>query len=172
MTLGTRTGIAVVDLYLARGRRRAEMNMQGFARLSDLFNNAPGEFIGATMRMSAASGTQRGLPELTVERRDLVVRLRDIRLVRPIEEHPSVASTTSWRERTPVRVVMDLDDWQVTGDIYLVDRISWLDFMAATRNRFISVSRASVRFVGVAEPLECDFLLVNGGRISALHEAA
>jgi hypothetical protein len=67
---------------------------------------------------------------------------------------------------------MDLDDWQVTGDIYLVDRISWLDFMVATRNRFISVSRASVRFVGVAEPLECDYLLVNGARISSLYEAA
>jgi hypothetical protein len=146
--------------------------MQGFSRLSDLFNNAPGEFIGGTMRMAAASASDSGTPELTVERRDLVVRLHDIRLVRPIEEHPSVASNQAWRERTPVRVVMDLDDWQVTGDIYLLDRISWLDFMAATRNRFISVSRASVRYVDVAEPLECDFLLVNGARLSALYEAA
>jgi hypothetical protein len=172
MTLESRTGIAVVDLYLARGRHRAELNMQGFARLSDLFNNASGEFVGATMRMAAATSIETGPPELTVERRDLVVRLHDIRLVRPIEEHPSVASNSAWRERTPVRVVMDLDDWQVTGDIYLVDRVSWLDFMAATRNRFISVSRASVRFVGVAEPLECSFLLVIGARVSALHEAA
>lgn len=172
MTLTERTGIAVVDLYLAHGRRRAEMNMQGFARLSDLFNNAPGEFIAATMRVAATVAVEKGLPVLTHERRDLVVRLHSVRLVRPIEEHPSVASHTAWRERTPVRVVMDLDDWQVTGDIYLVDRISWLDFMVATRNRFISVSRASVRFVGVAEPLECDYLLVNGARISSLYEAA
>ena len=53
---------------------------------------------------------------------------------------------------------MDLDDWQVTGDVHLVDRIPWLDFATAMRNRFISVSNASVRFVGVAEPLECEFL--------------
>jgi hypothetical protein len=42
----------------------------------------------------------------------------------------------------------------------------------AVRNRFISVSDASVRFVGVAEPLECPYLLVNGARISALYEVA
>ena len=63
MTLTARTGIAVVDLYLAKGRRRAEMNMQGFSRLSDVFNNAPGEFIAATVRMAATSAVESGLPE-------------------------------------------------------------------------------------------------------------
>ena len=67
-------------------------------------------------------------------------------------------------------VVMDLDDWQVTGDVRPVDRIPWLDFVTAIRNRFISVSHASVRFVGVAEAMECEYLLVNGARISALYE--
>ena len=46
----TVAGLAVVDLYLARGRLRAELPMLGFSRLSDLFNNAPGEFIGAVAR--------------------------------------------------------------------------------------------------------------------------
>jgi hypothetical protein len=173
VTAEPRTGIAIADLYLARGRIRAELNMQGFSRLSDLFNNAPSDFIGATMRMAAAapSGNGNGQPELTFERRELVVRLSDVRLVRPIEENPSVPSPTEWRERLPARVVLDIDDWQVSGDIYLVDRIRWLDFMTAARNRFISVSNASVRFVGVAEPLECAYLLVNGARVSALYEA-
>ena len=67
-------------------------------------------------------------------------------------------------------MVLDLDDCQVTGDLHLVDRIPWLDFATGARSRFISVSNASVRFVGVAEPLECDYLLVNGARISALFE--
>jgi hypothetical protein len=166
-----RTGIALVDLYLARGRVRAELNMQGYSRLSDLFNNAPGDFLSGTLRMTAAMHSDTGQPAISIERRELVVRVHDIRLVRPIEEHPSVATASAWRERTPVRVVMDLDDWQVTGDIYMVDRIPWLDFMTATRHRFISVSDASVRFVGVADTLECPFLLVNGARVSALYEA-
>jgi hypothetical protein len=150
---------AVVDLYLARGRLRAELPMQGFTRLSDLFNNAPGEFVGAYTYLAA-----------TDTRRDLVVRLRDVRLVRPIEEQAPQVVLSSVRDRMPARVVLDLDDWQVTGEVHLVDRVPWLDFATGARNRFISVSNAMVRFVGVAEPLECQYLLVNGARISALYE--
>jgi hypothetical protein len=166
VTLDQETGVAVVDLYLARGRLRAELSMQGFARLSDLFNNTPGDFIAANLQMAAAAPGM----TMTFERRELAVRLRDVRLVRPIDERPGSRANPQWRERIPARVVMDLDDWQVSGDIYLLDRIPWLDFITAARNRFISVSRASVRFVGVAEPLECDYLLVNGARVSALYE--
>ena len=166
MTLRAISSYTVVDLYLARGRLRAELAMQGFARISDLFNNAPGEFMGASMRMASSAG------EVTVVRRELVVRLRDVRLVRPIEEHALPVDLTAHRARASARVVMDLDDWQVTGNVHPVDRIPWLDFAMAVRNRFISVSDASVRFVGVAEPLECAYLLVNGARISALYEVA
>ena len=159
MTLSRNTARSVVDLYLARGRLRAEVPMLGFSRLSDLFNNAPGEFVGAYIYLAA-----------TATRRDLVVRLRDVRLVRPIDEQPSGGLKHNLPERLPARVVLDLDDWQVTGDIHLVDRVPWLDFATGARNRFISVNNASVRFVGVAEPLECEYLLVNGARISALYE--
>ena len=162
----SQAAVAVVDLYVARGRLRAEIPMLGFTRLSDVFNNAPGEFIGASMRMASTTN------DAGVVRRDLVVRLRDVRLVRPIEERPGPISLGARRERLPARVVMDLDDWQVTGDVHLVDRIPWLDFAAAVQNRFLSVSNASVRFVGVAEPLECEYMLVNGARISALYEVA
>jgi hypothetical protein len=165
VTLQAKAAVSVVDLYMARGRLRAEISMQGFTRLSDLFNNVPGEFIGASMRMASTG-------EISVVRRELVVRLRDVRLVRPIEERPAPIVLSALRERIPAHVVIDLDDWQVSGEVHLVDRIPWLDFAAASRNRFISVNHASVRFVGVAEPLECEYLLVNGARISALYEVA
>jgi hypothetical protein len=165
MSQSVATNIALVDLYLARGRLRAEVAMQGFARLSDLFNNAPGEFIGAALPMAATAAGEDGLV-----RRDLVIRLRDVRLVRPIDEGAPQVTVGARRERTQARVVLDLDDWQVTGDVHLVDRIPWLDFASTIRSRFISVSNASVRFVGVAEPLECEYLIVNGARISALYE--
>jgi hypothetical protein len=164
--LQAQPSLAIVDLYLARGRLRAEIAMQGFSRLSDLFNNVPGEFLGASMRMASTAG------DGGVVRRDLVVRVRDVRLVRPIDEGRTGPRVAAQRERIPARVVMDLDDWQVTGEVHLVDRIPWLDFAMASRNRFISVSNASVRFVGVAEPLECAYLLVNGARISALYEGS
>jgi hypothetical protein len=93
-----------------------------------------------------------------------------VRLVRPIEERAQSVVLNDLRARVPARVVLDLDDWQVTGEVHLVDRVPWLDFATGARNRFISVSDASVRFVGVAEPLECQYLLVNGARISALYE--
>ena len=155
---------SVVDLYLARGRLRAEIPMQGFSRLSDLFNNAPGEFVGAYTHMASTSAPS------GVVRRELVVRLRDVRLVRPVEEERLSVTLANLRDRVPARVVLDLDDWQVTGDVHLVDRVRWLDFATGASQRFISVSNASVRFVGVAEPLECEYLLVNGARISALYE--
>jgi hypothetical protein len=164
VTFRPNSATAVVDLYLARGRLRADLAMQGFTRVSDVFNNAPGEFIGASMRMAAAAA------DMSVVRRELVVRLRDVRLVRPIEERAGPAELGAHRERLSARVVIDLDDWQVTGDVHPVDRVPWLDFAMAVRNRFISVSNASVRFVGVAEPLECEYLLVNGARISAVYE--
>jgi hypothetical protein len=47
-----------------------------------------------------------------------------------------------------------------------------LDFATGANNRFISVTNADVRFVGVAEPLVCAYLLVNGARISALYEVS
>jgi hypothetical protein len=159
VTIPRSTATAVVDLYLARGRLRAEIPMLGFSRLSDLFNNVPGEFVAAYTYLAAASA-----------RRELVVRLRDVRLVRPVEEEPVAIVLNNLRDRLPARVVLDLDDWQVTGDVHLVDRIPWLEFATGARNRFISVSNASVRFVNVAEPLECHYLLVNGARISALYE--
>jgi len=59
--------------------------MLGFTRLSDLFNNAPGEFIGAFTHITASAGEG-------VVRRDLVVRLRDVLLVRPIDEQPAPIS--------------------------------------------------------------------------------
>ena len=138
--------------------------MLGFSRLSDLFNNAPGEFLGAFTYM-ASTASPGG-----VIRRDLVVRLRDVRLVRPIDEAPTAVDLSLQRNRVPARVVLDLDDWQITGEIHLVDRVRWLDFAMGAPNRFISVNKAAVRFVGVADPLECDYLLVNGARISALYE--
>jgi hypothetical protein len=164
VTIKATTNIARVDLYLSRGRLRAELSMQGFSSVSDLFNNAPGEFIGATMRMASTAG------DVSVVRRDVVVRLRDVRLVRPIDEQGAPLALAPRRERLSARVVIDLDDWQVTGDVHPVDRIPWLDFAMASRNRFISVTDASVRFVDVPEPLECDYLLVNGARVSALYE--
>jgi hypothetical protein len=164
VTMRPSSTTAVVDLYLARGRLRADLAMQGFSRVSDVFNNAPGEFIGASMRMASTAA------DVGVVRRDLVVRLRDVRLVRPIEEQAGPVELGARRERLSARVVIDLDDWQVTGDVHPVDRVPWLDFAMAVRNRFISVSNASVRFVGVAEPLECEYLLVNGARISAVYE--
>jgi hypothetical protein len=166
MTIEARPNITVVDLYLARGRLRAELAMQGFSRLSDLFNNAPSDFIGASMRLQAVAG------DVSVVRRELVVRVRDVRLVRPIDEQSGPVSLGARRERLRARVVIDLDDWQVTGDLHLVDHVPWLDFVTGCRNRFISVSNASVRFVGVADPLECEYLLINGARISALYEAS
>ena len=164
MTFAPNSATVVVDLYLARGRLRADLAMQGFTRVSDVFNNAPGEFIGASMRMAAAAA------DMSVVRRELVVRVRDVRLVRPIEERAGPVQLGVRRERLSARVVIDLDDWQVTGEVHPVDRVPWLDFAMAVRNRFISVSNASVRFVGVAEPLECAYLLVNGARISAIYE--
>jgi hypothetical protein len=132
-----------------------------------VFNNAQGEFIAASLRMASASAAgSRG-----IERREMAVRLRDVRLVRPIDEHPGTRVPAAWRERIPARVVIDLDDWQVSGEIQLLDRIPWLDFMTAARNRFISVTNASVRFVNTPDILECEFLLVNGARVSALYEA-
>ena len=93
-----------------------------------------------------------------------------MRLVRPIDEAPTAVDLSLQRDRVPARVVLDLDDWQITGEIDLVDRVRWLDFAMGARNRFISVNKATVRFVGVADPLECDYLLVYGARISALYE--
>ena len=66
MTLQSKAAVSVVDLYLARGRLRAEISMQGFTRLSDLFNNVPGEFIGATMRKSIGGRKARGMVRTTL----------------------------------------------------------------------------------------------------------
>ncbi|HEV7663386.1 MAG TPA: hypothetical protein VGQ62_07610 [Chloroflexota bacterium] len=166
MTMQANPSLAVVDLYLSRGRVRAEIPMQGFTRLSDLFNNTPGDFLAGWIRL-ASIATEGG-----AVRRDLVVRLADVRLVRPIDEVPTPIVLDAIRERLPARVVIDMDDWQVTGDLQLVDRIRWLDFVTGVRNRFVSVNNASIRFAGVADPLECPFVLINGARISALYEVA
>src|SRR5207245_1821081 len=92
---------AVVDLYLARGRLRAEIPMQGFDRISDLFNNASGEFMGAFTHMTSIA--EHG----SVVRRDLVVRLRDVRLVRPIDERTTPVVLSALHERVHARVVLD-----------------------------------------------------------------
>jgi hypothetical protein len=159
-----------VDLYLARGYLRASISMLHFSRISDLFNNAPGEFLSGTV--SAIGGSSAGTAGgQLIAPRESVFRLRDVLFVRPLETQ---ARTTlqqhEHRDRLPQRMVLEVGDWRLFGDLHLIDSIRWIDFMISANKRFMPVTRARLCAPGSDVPMDAGFVLVNGQRVSALYE--
>ena len=158
-----------VDLYLARGYLRATISMLHFSRISDLFNNAPGEFLSATVSAigGASPGSVGGQP---VASRESVFRLRDILFVRPLEMQAPTSVQHEHRDRLPQRMVLEVGDWRLFGDLHLIDSIRWIDFMISANKRFMPVTRARLCAPRSDEPVDTGFVLVNGQRVSALYE--
>jgi hypothetical protein len=147
-----------IDLYFVRGRL-------GFSRLTDLLNNTQGGFLQGALLAPKASDPD--------SQRELVVRLQDVLMVRPVEDQPALhVASSERRDRLPQRMVMDLDEWRVVGNLHLVDRVRWVDFIAGMSQRFLPVTDAEVLAPGSEHPLEYPFVLINGARVSALYEPA
>jgi hypothetical protein len=92
-------------------------------------------------------------------------------MVRPVEETASgTAEAGAHRSRLRVNVVCDVGEWQVSGVLYLMDRIAWVDFLSAMRDRFLPFTDATVRSGDDGSGTDHEFILVNAGRISALYE--
>lgn len=161
---------AVVDLYFGQRRVRAEIPLQGFQRVSELFTHFAGEFMAGKIRTISAIADA-GPGEASEVARDMLFRVRDVALIRPLDEPPlgPVAPGLA-RERVRVPVALEVRGWHVDGDLYLADRVPWIDFMTAAKNQFLPISRAVVRFEDAPSALECDLLLVNGAHISLIYE--
>ena len=162
--------LALVDLYLERRRIRAEIVMGRFTRVSDALDNVRTGFLAATIPLSSL-GPGDATAEANTVSCDLVLRLDDIRLVCPIEEPPPDAAPADGRRpRERVPVTLDIGEWQVIGELYLADRVGWIDFMAAAKGHFLPLVQATVRSADLATPATYEFVLVNADRVSALYE--
>ena len=150
-----------LEIYLARGYLRATVPMQHFNRVSDLLNNTPGQFLNVTIS---------GVGEHAITPRGSVVRLGDVHFVRPLESESRVTAQTEHRERLPQRLVLELGDWRLVGNVHLIDSIRWIDFMSSVNDRFVPLTSSVFYQPGSDEPHEAGFVLVNGRRISALYE--
>ena len=158
--------LAPVDLYLERRRIRAEIVMGRFTRVSDVLSSVRTGFLAATLPGDATA-------EANTVGSDLFLRLDDIRLVCPIQEPPPDPSAADGRRpRERVQVTLDVGGWEVSGELYLTDRVGWIDFMAASRGHFLPLGQATVRSADNATPTTYEFLLVNADRVSALYEEA
>lgn len=161
--------MALLDLYLARRRVRASFPMKGFNRVSDLLNNAQAEFLTGTVQLTAGRAAAR--PSEMSAASELAVRRSDIRIVRPVEEPVSgPADLGQHRPRLRINVVCEIGEWQVTGILHLMDRIAWVDFLSAMRDRFLPFTNAKVRSGEDGTGTDYEFVLVNAARISALYE--
>ncbi|MEA2639553.1 MAG: hypothetical protein QOF51_947 [Chloroflexota bacterium] len=160
---------ALLEVFLAQRRIRVEVPLQGFERVSDLLNSRAQELISGSMLLGAAD-LPGGSTQAGGEAREILIRVADARLVCPIVEpsHPE----SRRRERIRQRVVLEIDEWQVTGDVHLLDRVPWIDFLTAYRNRFLPITSTSVRFGVQPTTVQYDALLVNGARLSALYEVS
>ena len=159
--------VAVVDCYLRRRRVRLEISMGRFVRTSDVFNNPRGEFLdGVSVPVEGGSGREEGTQGRAP---NAAIRLSEICLVYPVSEPPVPPGGAERRERVPQAVVLEVDDWQVTGTLFLLDRINWADFLASASGRFLPVRAASVRLGDLEDSSLYPFLLVNSSRIGALY---
>lgn len=141
--------------------------MGRFVRTSDVLNNVRSEFLdGVCVPVEGGSrhgeGTQDKAP-------NAAIRLSEICFVHPVLEPPAPLGGAERRERVAQAVVLEIDDWQVTGTLFLVDRINWVDFLASANGRFLAVRAASVRLGDSESSSQYPFLLVNGSRIGALY---
>jgi hypothetical protein len=164
-------GSAVLDLYMARHCIRAEVPMLQFARVKYLLDSLPTEFLRGHMQGNTPIADHAGKPHF-VGTRDLAVRMGDVRLVHPIEEKPSVpVAPDERRERAKVNVAFEVDEWQVTGELYMNEQTLWLDFVINASGEFFPLTNAKVSFGAGIAPAQFDFLLVNTRRISAVYES-
>ena len=163
--------MALVDLYVERRRLRAEIVMGRFTRVADALNTVRTGFLAATLPVgSLVPGDPSA--EASALNSELVLRLEDLRLVCPMEEDPPDAAPPDGRRpRERVQVTLDLGVWQVAGDLYVADRVGWIDFMAAAKGHFLPLAQATVFSTEIATPATYEFLLVNADRVSALCEA-
>jgi hypothetical protein len=162
-------GIAVADIYLAFRRVRLEIRTGNFDRLSDFLNSAPGGYLSGTSQLiSTLDDTSVGAWEPIS--RDTVAVLSSIRFLDLLNEGEVPEKRPELiRRRIPVVVDLEVDAWRITGLVHLMDRVPWSDFLHSARGRFVPVSRATALLAGSKSPVTSDLLLVNGGRISALH---
>lgn len=158
--------VAVVDCYLRRRRVRLEIPMGRFVRTSDVFNNPRGEFLDGVSVPAEGGPREEGAQGGTA---NAAVRLSEISFVHPISEPPSPPGGAERRERVAQAVVLEVDDWQVSGTLFLLDRINWADFLASASGRFLPVRAASVRLGDSDDSSQYPFVLVNGSRIGALY---
>jgi len=144
--------------------------MKGFNRVSDLLNNAQPEFLAGAVKLSTG-GLAPGFSDEISTASELVIRRSEIRIVHPIQEPVSgTADAGEHRSRLRVNVVCDVGEWQVSGVLYLMDRIAWVDFLSAMRDRFLPFTNARVRSGEDGTGTHHEFILVNAARISALYE--
>lgn len=158
---------SVLDLYLTRRAIRVSIDVGRFPRTSDMLNNMPGEFLEG---FYAPSEDERAYGLSPNEGTPLAVRLSEICFLVPIVEPPSPPSAEH-RDRFPERIVLEIDDWQMSGTLFLVDKIRWVDFMAGVRNRFLPLRDVVARMGDNPAALDVPFVIVNAARIDVLFSA-
>jgi len=164
-------GSAVLDLYLARHCIRAEVPMLQFTRVKYLLDSLPTEFLRGHIQGNTPIAEHAGKPHY-VGTRELAVRLGDVRLVHPIEEKPSAAPVPEeHRDRVKLNVAFEVNEWQVTGELYMNDQTPWLDFVVNASGEFFPLTNANVTFGAGVPPGQFDLLLVNTRQISAVYES-
>src|SRR5438477_108568 len=158
-----------VDLFLSHRCMRIDIPLRGFTRVSDVLNNTPSNFLAGSLR--GVSDLPEPMPFAEHSpARDMVVRLADVLLARPVASAPGSSSSAERRDRILQRVVLELGDWRLTGSLHLIDSVRWTDYATAMNDRFLAVTDATVQLPYNSASLESPFLLVNGARISALYE--
>jgi hypothetical protein len=160
---------ALVDIYLAYHRIRAEIRTTNFDRVSDLLNSSQGRYLSGTSQL-ISDVTQTPWKPWRPISSGMVALVSDIRFLDPIEESSlSPARPERIRARTQVAVELLLDAWQVTGVLHLMDRVPWPDFLHAARGRFLPLSGARAQLAGSQSAVHSELLLINGSYISAIH---
>ena len=145
--------------------------MLQFARVKYLLDSLPTEFLRGNVQANTRLAELGGKPHF-VGVREFAVRLSEVRLVYPVEEKPSVTAVPDERRgRAKVNVALEVDEWEVSGELWMSEQQHWLDFIVSSEGDFLPLSQVKIEFGGGVPPGQLDFVLVNSRHITAMQEA-
>ena len=147
---------------------RGLVELRGATRLTDLLNH------GGTPVVALLDGDMLpiGTTEWPAAARPLVVNKAELLLLYPTSDGNSVMGAAGLNaHRFSLEVGMHLDQYHVQGIIHLPDVLPWAQYFSVLRDRFLSLTQATIRRASDGQQLAAaDYVVVNRERLSVLYQ--
>ena len=158
----------LIAAYTYALRITASLAVPGRRRLLDVLNFSGGPFIEVTEPTISFLDPARS--HQAIRRDSLILNRRDLYFVVPIEEARE-GSPDMRIQKTPRQAVIYTQAYLIRGDFHVIELLNLPDYLSQDDETYVALIEASA--ISIAHPkseaIECDVLLINKRKITAIH---